>query len=168
VIDRVRATVEDAGFRPTIVAVPSAHREGTAVLIDRYDRGPLGAVRTLLEMRTGPFLLVGGDLPFLRAADLGRLRQRYRAGRSVVPRTPDGTFEVLLAIYDLPLELVTQYWTAGRSLHDLVSDAAARGTVESVPVREFDLASFVDLDTPEDFERWRREPTRGPSADPPA
>jgi molybdopterin-guanine dinucleotide biosynthesis protein A len=160
VLDRVVAAVRDAGFRPTIVAVPGARPESTSVLVDRYDRGPLGAVRTILERHAGPFLLVGGDMPFVRPADLRRLRERYRRGTSVVPRRTDGTFEVLMAIYDLSLEQVVRYWTGGRSLQTLVSEAADAGAVDPVPVEGFDPASFVDLDTPEDFARWSREAPR--------
>jgi molybdopterin-guanine dinucleotide biosynthesis protein A len=162
VLVRVLTALRRAGFRPTIVAVPGSGREGPAIVIDRYDRGPLGGVRAFLEKRPGPFLLVGGDMPFLQTDDLQGLRARYRPGVSVVPQSPDGTFEVLLAVYDLALERVTRYWSEGRSLQDLVKDAASRGVVDAVPVGEFDLQSFVDLDTPEDLERRSRGPASRP------
>ncbi len=158
VLDRVLAAVRDAGFRPTIVAVPGAGRTDPSVVLDPYDRGPLGGVRAFLERRAAPFLLVGGDMPFLRAEDLRTLRARFRPGICVVPRRPDGTFEVLFGLYDLPLERVTRYWTAGRSLRDLVRDGVGNGTVDAVPVGVFDPRSFVDLDTAEDLARWRADP----------
>jgi molybdopterin-guanine dinucleotide biosynthesis protein A len=154
VLDRVLDAVAGAGFRPTIVAVPESGKRGPGIIVDRYDRGPLGAVRTFLEARSGPFLLVGGDMPFVRPSDLRVLLARFRAGTSVVPRSSDGTFEVLFAIYDLPLARVVRYWEQGGSLHELVSDEVERGAVEWVPAREFDPRSFVDIDTPADVERW--------------
>jgi molybdopterin-guanine dinucleotide biosynthesis protein A len=156
VLDRVLDAVQRAGFVPTIVAVPDSGRTGPSVVIDRYDRGPLGGVRAFLEVRPGPFLLVGGDMPFLRAEDLRGLGDRFRVGRSVVPQHPDGTFEVLFAIYDLPIEPVAEFWSQGRSLHDLVADRAARSALDVVPAGEFDPRSFVDLDTPGDYDRVRR------------
>ncbi len=163
VLDRVLLAVRDAGFRPTIVAVPGSGRTGPSVVVDRYDRGPLGAVRSFLETRPGPFLLVGGDMPFIRPADLRALGQRFQRGRSVVPRRADGTFEVLLAVYDLPLDRVRAAWEAGRSLQYLVTAAEARGEVLAVPVEEFDPRSLIDLDTPGDVARWRG--SRGPAAE---
>jgi molybdopterin-guanine dinucleotide biosynthesis protein A len=160
VLDRILDTVSGAGFRPTIVAVPGSRRTGPGVLVDRYDRGPLGAVRTFLEARSGAFLLVGGDMPFIRPNDLRLLHGRFRSGASVVPRTTEGAFEVLFAIYDLRLDDVNRYWEAGRSLHDLVMDEFERGRVDAIPTRELDPRSFVDLDTPADFERGSRGATR--------
>lgn len=101
-------------------------------------------------------------MPFVRPKDLRVLHQRFRAGTSVVPRSRDGMFEVLFAIYDLPLAQVARYWENGRSLHELVSDEVERGRVDPVPALEFDRRSFVDLDTPADVERWIRGPTREP------
>jgi molybdopterin-guanine dinucleotide biosynthesis protein A len=166
VLDRVLEAVRSAGFTPTVVAVPGSVRAGPSVVIDRYDRGPLGGVRSFIEGRAGPFLLLGGDMPFVRPEDLRLLRERFRLGRSVVPQHPDGTFEVLLAIYDLPVEQVAGFWSEGRSLHDLVADRAEHGAVDIVPVGAFDPDSFVDLDTPEDYARWSRGSPPGPGVEP--
>jgi molybdopterin-guanine dinucleotide biosynthesis protein A len=163
VLDRVLHSVRRAGLTPTIVAVLGADRKGAEVVVDRYDRGPLGGVRAYLEVRPGPFVLVGGDMPFLQSDDLRRLRERFHPGVSVVPRSPEGTFEVLFALYDVSLEQVTRYWSQGRSLQHLVSDAATGGMVDAVPVSEFDPRSFADLDTPADLERWTQDPLRGSS-----
>jgi molybdopterin-guanine dinucleotide biosynthesis protein A len=164
VLEHVLARVTEAGFEPTVVAVPESGRAGPGVLLDRYGGGPLGGVRTFLEHRAVPFVLVGGDMPFVSVRDLRRLRDLHGPGISVVPLRGDGVLEVLCAVYDVPLALVARYWAEGRALRDLALDGAAGGTVRFVPADEFDPASFVDLDTPEDWSRWgaRSASSRGP------
>jgi molybdopterin-guanine dinucleotide biosynthesis protein A len=165
VLERVRRALAVAGFRATVVTVPGGRPPGPSVVVDRYDRGPLGGVRAFLETRSGPFLLVGGDMPFLKPEDLRTLRARHRPGVSVVPRTPDGWYEVLLAVYDLDLDQVVRYWEEGRSLQVLVSDLATSGQVDAIPAGELDARSFVDLDTPEDLARWRSATERPRASD---
>lgn len=151
VVDRVT----EAGFRPMIVAVSSTAGAGLPLVPDRYDRGPLGAVRSVLEAGYPRFLLVGGDMPRLDADSLRRLRAMHAPGVSIVPRWRDGAFEVLHGIYDLDLAEVVRAWSSGRALRDLVRAGVESGTVRAVPAEEFPAATFTDVDTPEDLERLR-------------
>jgi molybdopterin-guanine dinucleotide biosynthesis protein A len=150
ILDRVLDRVREAGFSPTIVASAPVRSRGIARIEDRYDRGPLGAVRTVLEHAPGPFLLVGGDMPFLSPPALARLASLHRPGRSIVPRRSDGALEVLHAFYDLSLPAVKEAWEAGRSLRDVVR---ADPRTRYVSVESIDPSSFVDIDTPEDWLR---------------
>ena len=71
-------------------------------------------------------------------------------------------------MYDLRAEDVAEAWGAGRSLHQLVAAAHARGEVDAVPVRAFGPRSFVDLDTPREAARWGavRRPASANQPDP--
>ncbi len=153
VLERALKAVRRAGFRPTIVATaPRAHPD-VDVILDRYDRGPLGGVRAFLETAPGPFLLVGGDMPFLDSDALRRLNDLHRPGLSIVPRWNGGELEVLHAMYDLDPASVVRCWEEGRPLRDLVRAGIAEGSVRTVPAEAIGARSFTDLDTVEDWER---------------
>jgi molybdopterin-guanine dinucleotide biosynthesis protein A len=156
VVDRVLDATRASGYVPTIVTTDPRTRSGVDVWTDRYDRGPLGGVRTIVEARAGPFLLVGGDMPFLSVAALRRLRSLFAPGRSVVPRWSDGTIEVLHAVYDLEVGPVRRAWESGRSLRDLVRERADSGEVRFVPAESFEPTTFRDIDTPADWARLAR------------
>lgn len=161
-MDRVCARLSDADFEPALVSVRPRPDSDVPVLLDRYDRGPLGAVRTITEARAGPFLLVGGDMPFLSVADLRGLRERYRPGTSVVPRWADGALEVLHAVYDITPPRAARAWERGASLRDL---ARSEPGALFPAAEEFDPYTFIDIDTPADWERWRDGPRRAGSTD---
>ena len=158
-IDRAVGSLTRAGLRVRIVSLAHGIPSPPApVLPDRYGRGPLGGVRTILEDRPGPFVLAGADMPWIDPAAIRALLRRFRPGRSVVPVHPDSTLEVLHAVYDLPRERVEAYWTAGRALKDLVRALANEGTVDLVPVRELPPRTVADVNTPADLVRDRRPP----------
>ncbi len=153
-IDRAVGSLTRAGLRVRIVSLADGIPSPPApVLSDRYGRGPLGGVRTILEDRPGPFVLAGADMPWIDATAIRSLLRRYRPGRSVVPVHPDATLEVLHAVYDLPRDRVATCWTAGRALKDLVRELANEGMVDLVPVRELPRRTFADVNTPADLAR---------------
>ncbi len=153
VLERALRAVGRAGFRPTIVATTPRTHPTVEVLLDRYDRGPLGGVRTFLEVAPGPFLLVGGDMPYLDADALRRLADLHRPGLSIVPRWQGGELEVLHAMYDLRPADVVRTWVAGRPLRDLVRAGIQDGSVRTVPAEDIGTRSLTDLDTVADWER---------------
>ncbi len=155
-VDRVVDSVAAAGLSATIVSTDPLPGSTVPVLHDPFDRGPLGGVRAILHSRgTGPFFVVGADMPMVRPDAIRRLIAVAAPGISVVPKWSDGTLEVLHAIYDPPVDAVVRYWEAQRSLRDLVRDLEMRGQARSVPAEEFDPSTFTDVDTADDLERVR-------------
>ena len=151
-IDRAVGSLQRVGLRVRLVSLLEGIPAPPApVLHDRYGQGPLGGVRTILEERSGPFVLAGADMPWIDPAAIASLVRRYRPGRSVVPIHPDSTLEVLHAVYDLPRDRVEEHWTAGRALKDLVRALADEGKVDLVPASELPPETFADVNTPADL-----------------
>ena len=157
VVDRAVDSIRRSGLHPAVVSVlPPERFPEVEVLADAYDRGPLGGVRTIVEQNARPFVLIGGDMPRVDPRALESLIERHRPGVSIVPVRPDGSLEVLHAVYDLPAELVRRSWEAGLGLADVVRSLDERGTAETVSAAALGEETFTDIDTAEDWERLQR------------
>jgi molybdopterin-guanine dinucleotide biosynthesis protein A len=155
VVDRAVSAVRAAGLAPTILSVRPLSAPTAPVRADLLDAGPLGALRGSGELVRAPFFLAGADMPLLDAVSIRALVELHRPGRSVVPRHPDGTREVLHAVYDLAPGDLDRAWARGRSLRGLVAVLEERGAVDFPSVERFDARTFWDVDTPDDLDRAR-------------
>jgi len=150
---RCHRILRGLGLEVTAVTVDPITLPGLPVLRDRRDAGPLGGVATILETTEEPFFLFGGDMPWLDAPSVERMRSVFD-GRSMVPVGPDGKWEVLHAIYsDLDRGVVEALVGRRAGVKDLVDRLASAGRVKFLPPGFLDPKSFTDLDTPEDYAR---------------
>lgn len=141
----------DASWRPA----------GARVVQDALpDRGAPGGVHALLCAARTPWVQVlGGDMPFVRAAALEVLQAARGAEVEVVCFEVGGRLEPLLGLYAASLArpwarlLVEQ-----PSLQELARSARCLVLPERT-LREVDpgLRSTVSLNTPEDLARWGAE-----------
>jgi molybdopterin-guanine dinucleotide biosynthesis protein A len=154
-LDRVLGAARASQLTPTIVTSGTHPRPGVPTLEDRYDRGPLGGVRTIVEHDPSPFVLVAGDMPYVTAEGFAQLVRWSTGARTTVPRWPDGTLEVLFAVYDLDPPRVQARWDAGGSLRSLALELHGEGQARFVDAEAFPAGTFVDVDTPDDWERVR-------------
>lgn len=128
VVDRVWISV--AAFRDDLpVAAPQ--------VVDAVaDAGPLAGIRAGFAISAADALLVvAGDMPYLRASLLRRLRTAYEANRTiVVASTPDERLQPLCAVYPRTLlpEIDFVLGDHRRAVHALLS-SGGRVTVVDAP-----------------------------------
>lgn len=126
-------------------------------LPDRHpDQGPLGGLQTALAHADGPILLVGCDMPLLDRPTLDWLVDAYNdsGAAGLVGQTDDG-LQPLLGLYAPDLApLVDELLADGiRSLHRLVVE----GDIESRPLPDALAGRLINVNTPADFARLRRQ-----------
>lgn len=166
-LDRALDALAGAGLDAGIVALRPVPRPGYTQLEDRYGRGPLGAVRTVVERSADPFVLIGADMPGITPRALRWLLAAHVPGTSVVPRQADGTLEVMCAIYAVGPDRVARCWERGGALRDLVREELRAGRARALPASGFPAGTFEDIDTLADLARFRagramREAPRAP------
>lgn len=143
-----------AGLEVAVASVGAVEIAGVLALPDRYDAGPLGGLATALERFRPPFFVFGGDMPFLDHRAIVRMAEAFD-GRSVVPVSSDGTWQVLHAIYArLRRSEVARGVRNGNGLKELVRAMDGRGEVRWLTAGTLPDRVFVDIDTPADYERW--------------
>ena len=128
--------------------------------------GPLAgldAVLTALPATIDAVVCVAGDMPFLSAALLERLRDRAPGATALVPRVA-GRPEPLLARYGQQAAPIVREQLA-RGAHAMI-DLLARLTVTWIDEAELrsldpDLRSIVNVNTPEDLARLERQRADG-------
>jgi molybdopterin-guanine dinucleotide biosynthesis protein A len=161
IVVRALRALRSAGFTVGAVTVEPVEVPGLPTLRDRYDAGPLGGLATILSATEEPFLLVGADMPFLDPTSLRTLRREYD-GRTLVPVSPRGEWEVLHSVYSgLDPARVGELVRRGAGLRDLVAEESKEGRVRFLPAASLDPVTFTDVDTPEDYERVRSTSTSG-------
>ncbi len=144
-----------AGLRVTLVSVRPVNGFDLEVLRDPRDAGPLGALCTVLGRAPPSFFLFGGDMPFVSERAVATMRRRYR-GRTLVPLSADGHWQVLHAIYaNVPIERAEQVLHRGRGLRDLVAELDLDGEVDWLAAGRLDERTFTDVDTPADLDALR-------------
>lgn len=159
-----------AGRRPCVVSARAAIDPALAaamrapvVLDERGDVGPLGALVTVAATIGTPlFFAAAGDLPELDAAFVDELEAEFDralaeddAPEAVVPRWPDGRIEPLAALYDTraALRAGSAALDAGSRRVSAVLDGLR---VRHVGVRPQDEARLVNVNTPRDYDAYRR------------
>jgi len=163
VLERELSALRAAGLRPTLVSVLARPGSGVPVLRDDRNAGPLGGLATVLDRVEPPFVLVGGDMPFLDARALREMRRAFD-GRTLVPISGDGIPQVLHAVYGrVSRNEVRRLLDSGGGLSALVDLLDARGEVRWWPLRALGERSVTDVDTPAALRRARRAVGR-PSA----
>ena len=148
---------------PVIVALPAldhprvqalADSEATLIAVPDADEGMAASIRTGTKARpdgTTGLMILPGDMPDLTAADLRTLAQAWRSDPAHIHRatTAGGT----------PGHPVIFPDTLFDALEALNGDTGARGLLQSHAVRPVALPGHhatTDLDTPEDWEVWRK------------
>lgn len=160
VVDIVSSTCAETMLVTDRPAGPAGARLGphvTVVTDDEPDQGPLGGLVTAIRhARHGWVLAVAADMPWL-SADVIRVLWGCRTlgAQAVVPMTDRGV-EPLLAFYrrDAIHRLEAFLTGGGRRLVDALDDLRVAwvpaGSLEAV---DEGLMSFVNVNTPEDYEQ---------------
>ena len=142
-------------------SIPLVQRRGSLVVVEDpvEGQGPLFGMATGLEASSGQIaLVVGVDHPFLRPALLRLLVERIRGGERWVLPIADGRPQPLCSAFASDaLEVMRRHIEAGARAPMAV--AAELGMVR-LPEEEWRTVdpeglSFVDVDTPEEFEAAR-------------
>jgi FdhD protein len=139
---------------------------GTRILTDELPyAGPLGALATAMGEASHPWVLVAAaDMPWIEPQVVRVLWEHSSGAAAVVPRT-DGGLEPLLALYSTAAE------AQARSLLDegerrpaALLDRVATAEVDTDELRSVDpeLASFVNVNTPEELASAKRGDTPAP------
>ena len=165
---RVTQRAVDTG-NPVFVALP---RDNTArqaeiadlpaapVMISKHDEGMSASLRALvgaLPDATPGLLVALADMPAITADDLKRLLDDFQtSGSSQVVRAaaPDGT-------PGNPVIIPSRLFAA---LARLCGDTGARHVIAREDVRLVrlpDIHAVCDIDTPEDWQRWKNSPPPG-------
>lgn len=125
--------------------------------------GPLGGIYTAIRAAArGRVLVVACDMPFLTAPFLGRLVAECVGVDAVVPRAADG-FHPLCAVYAQSAAAAIRRRIRHGQLKvvDALADLAVReiGPEEITPY-DPDGTLFVNINTPDDYQRALRLPGR--------
>ena len=125
--------------------------------------GPLGGIYTAIRAASpGRALVVACDMPFLTAAFLRRLVAESAGVDAVVPRTADG-YHPLCAVYAASAAARIRQRIQGGQLKvvDALVDLRVRelGPEEIAPY-DPDGTLFVNINTPDDYQRALRLPGR--------
>jgi molybdenum cofactor guanylyltransferase len=127
-------------------------------------RGPLGGIATAFNLLDAPRLLVlACDMPCLSVLLLRSIIERPSNADAVVPRTDDGRWQTLHAIYHRSaLPAIEASLGAGSGAVRSIFDRITVDMVNEGELREFDpeLHSFFNLNVPADLERARECATR--------
>lgn len=159
VISSARAVTQDVAV---ITNAPHVYRYlGVPVYRDiRPGLGPLGGISTALHYSTSTWVLtLACDMPFVSSLLLTALLDRRADVDVVVPTDREGSLQPLCALYRRAIRpAVEECLDSGkRSVRDLLERVNCRvipfSEIERLPGAEL---FFVDIDTPEDYERARR------------
>jgi molybdopterin-guanine dinucleotide biosynthesis protein A len=143
------------GHRSYAALVP-----GTEVILDdEPGRGPLGGIATAFHVLCAPRLLVlACDMPCLSIPLLRWLIERASDADAVVPRTEDGRWQTLHAVYQRSaLPTIETTLRTGSGAVRSIFDHIAVDSVSEDELREIDpdLDSLFSLNAPADLERAR-------------
>jgi molybdopterin-guanine dinucleotide biosynthesis protein A len=151
ILERELRVLESAGLHPELISTDPRPRSRVPVHVDPEPRGPLGGLSVALSLSPEPFFLFGADMPFLDRRSIAQEAAMFD-GRSVVPRSADGTPQVLHAIYARVDRIeVERLLARGRGLRDLVDRLETRGQVRWAPAEAFAPRSFDSVNTPAEY-----------------
>jgi molybdopterin-guanine dinucleotide biosynthesis protein A len=132
------------------------------VIEDMYpDRGPLGGIHAALQATSTELnLMLAVDTPSVTTGFLRFLIERAKGSNTqvTVPRV-QGRWQPLCAVYRKPFATVAeQALQAGRNKIDPLFSLVPVLAVEEAEMLKlaFDPDMFENLNTPEDWERWRK------------
>lgn len=111
--------------------------------------GPLGAIRTVFEIRGAKRIFVSAcDMPLLNATVIQEILKQSGEACAAIP-VHNGRKEYLMAMYSAELlpEIQTYMNAGGRSLHGLLKN---RSDVAWIPIEE---GTCVNINTREELER---------------
>jgi len=148
-----------APLEPALAAIVNA----PVVIDERGDVGPLGALVTVASRVSTPlFFAAAGDLPDIDAAFVDDLETEYdmlaRSGaepEAVVPAWPNGDLEPLAALYNTRAAVragALALDEGGRRLTSMLD----RMHVARFPVRPQDEPRLANVNTPRDYDAYRR------------
>lgn len=116
--------------------------------------GPLAALEAALTHASTPFVMVLGiDLPAMRADFLrGLMQTARRTGRSVIPEM-DGWFEPLAAVYSQSVRPFVETALRGpdRSMQRFIREALEHDLAITHPISGEERPLFRNLNSPEDL-----------------
>ena len=120
-----------AGGSATIIGDPEHHGHlGFPVVADRIPGlGPLGGLHTVLSITPADWnLVIACDMPYLTVEVLEALLAQIGSWDAVVPRSPEGRWEPLCAVYHRRLAAAAEAALDRKSLkmQDFVSQIDAR------------------------------------------
>ena len=126
---------------------------------DEPGRGPLGGIATAFHVLSAPRLVVlACDMPCLSIPLLRSLVERPSSADAVVPKTSDGRWQPLHAVYDRSaLPTIDRSLRTGSSAVRSVFDHISVDTVGEDELRRIDpdLRALFSLNEPADLERAR-------------
>ncbi len=126
----VASTLHQHVTEVTLVGDPSIYGKlGLPVIPDDMERaGPLGGIVTALKHSRSPWCLIAAcDMPKVGSAPFAAMFRQAGSSRvdAVIPRTPDGRLQPLLALYakralkPLSLELENDRWRISEALRSI-------------------------------------------------
>ncbi|BAU28370.1 molybdopterin-guanine dinucleotide biosynthesis protein A [Aneurinibacillus soli] len=131
---------------------------------DIKEQGPLGGIATAMRVSSHDLLLVVGcDMPELNEdilCELALYAPKLKSGQldAVVPKQADGRLQPLCALYHrriLPV-ILNQLSTENKRMRTML-DAI---NVADLPVQQDSTQVFYNLNTPADYETFRKEEIR--------
>jgi molybdopterin-guanine dinucleotide biosynthesis protein A len=171
IIEREIAELSAAGVRHIGIFTsdprPYAH-VGCEVVPDRRSGiGPLGGIETALLHHSGrcdAVLILPCDLPAITSREIAALIHAFHRSRAdlVVAQTDPSLLQPLCALVRTSLRpAITQAITQGRR-----KVGALWRSLGAHPLHFDDPTPFFNINTPEDWERWRSQSPRGAPASP--
>jgi molybdopterin-guanine dinucleotide biosynthesis protein A len=171
---RQLATLRRLSPEQLMVAGPARAECDCEIIADRFPgAGPLGGIAAALGRSTAPLLLVlAVDLPGMTADFLRSLLTDCRDGAGVVPSiampkscadAPTGSrrYEPLAAIYPVTCAAlaINHLERNELSLQRFVRAVLDRGVAQERKIAPGEVGFFVNLNTPADYERFRKRAT---------
>lgn len=162
-VEQVARTVREATGSVVLIGPPETYRHlGYPVYPDAVDGcGPMGGIYTaLLTSQTDWNLIVACDFPKLQVKVLARILATAKIQNEpiqcVVPITEDGTMQPLSAAYHRQCIPFIERAIANKQckLMDLLAE------LHVLPIADLDEASFMNVNSPADWERLADCPTR--------
>ena len=153
-----RVVEATAGASRVIVVGPPDRTPGVAVFVQEQPvgGGPVAALAAALaEIRADQVVVLAGDLPFLTAGALSRLRAAAVGGSAAVAVDDDDRDQYLLAVWP-----VASLRAALAPADDGGAGHSMRNLYRDVAIERVELAGppppWWDCDTPADLEQARR------------
>ncbi len=122
-------------------------------LTDQYDaEGPMGALVSCHQERTGPLLLLASDMPAVNESMIESLLILHTPGSLITMfcNAENGLYEPMLSVWEVPAleDITTFYLAGGRSFQQYLS---SRNIPRHLPPQP---ASLINCNTPGDWKTW--------------
>lgn len=157
IINRIGSMFEETIVAGRDVEIP---RTDVRVVKDvRHARNPLVGILSGLLQSENPFVFViGCDMPFVRKNLIRHIVSKITAGTGVVVPVVRGFYEPLCAVYSRSTSrIIEKYLDSGGTKVTGFFEFASVAEVGETETRMFDprLESFINLNTPRDYENYR-------------